>query len=104
MLKSYLVQFSSKKKKKKKKKKSALKIFTIFSQKKVFLIFREVQLSCPEIKKQFLYFHKKAFLIYLEMEINLKTYFISRGAFQARKRIIKKRSKKISFISGNGAF
>ena len=68
MLKSYLVQFSSKlKKKKKKKKKSALKIFT---QKKVFLIFREVQLSCPEIKKQFLYFHQKAFLIYLEMEIN----------------------------------
>ena len=38
------------------------------------------------------------------MEINLKTYFISRGAFQDRKRIIKKRSKKISFISGNGAF
>ena len=67
MLKSYLVQFSSKLKKKKKKKKSALKIFT---QKKVFLIFREVQLSCPEIKKQFLYFHQKAFLIYLEMEIN----------------------------------
>ena len=88
MLKSYLVQFSSKLKKKKKK--SALKIFTIFSQKKVFLIFREVQLSCPEIKKQFLYFHKKAFLIYLEMEINLKTYFISRGSFPSSKKNNKK--------------
>ena len=39
-------------------KKTALKKFVIFSQKKVFLIFQEMELSSPKLKK-FSYFRRE---------------------------------------------
>ena len=63
----------------KNEKKSTLKKFLIFSQKKVFLIVREMELSSPKIKK------------------------IQEGTFRGHK-IKKTHSEKICYIFGNGTF
>ena len=55
----------------------------IFSQKKVFLIFR-VELCSPKIKK-LLYFFKIAFLIFWKIELLEKTSYISEGNFPSSK-------------------
>ena len=55
----------------------------IFSQKKVFLIFR-VELCSPKIKK-LLHFFKIAFLIFWKIELFEKTPYISEGNFPSSK-------------------
>ena len=55
----------------------------IFSQKKVFLIFR-VELCSPKIKK-LLHFFKIAFLIFWKIELFEKTSYISEGNFPSSK-------------------
>ena len=56
-----------------------IKNFLIFSPKKAFLIFREMELSCSKIKKIIIYFlTKKAFLIFWEMELFLKSFLYFR--------------------------
>ena len=57
-----------------------------------------MELSGPKIKKVFYIFSKKAFLIFWEMELFLKTY-ISGGNFPSLQN--KNHSEKISYISGN---
>ena len=67
----------------------------IFS-KSVYLMFRELDLSCQKIKKLLKFFHKRAFLIFREMEIFKKTSYILGGHFPS--------TEKISYIFGNGTF
>ena len=67
----------------------------IFS-KSVYLMFRELDLSCQKIKKLLTFFHKRAFLIFREMEIFKKTSYILGGHFPS--------TEKISYIFGNGTF
>ena len=70
----------------------------IFSQKKVFLIFR-VELCSPKIKK-LLHFFKIAFLIFWKIELFEKALTFLKETFQARK-ITKTYSEKVYFILGN---
>ena len=80
-----------------------------------FLIFCEFELSGSNIKKLLIFSQKKAFLISQETEIHQKipyisgngtiTSYISGSNFPSLKNIkIKKRSEKLSYISGTGTF
>ena len=53
--------------------------------------------------KKLLYFLKKGFFIFQEMELLKKTSYISGGKFPSSKNK-KTRSKKIPYISRNGTF
>ena len=64
MLSIKLPQLLSSSSKCKKKKKSTLGKFLIFSPKKVFLIFQEMDFSSPKIKKVLIFSEKKVFLYF----------------------------------------
>ena len=82
-------------------KKLTLKKFLILSQKKVFLIFWEMELSNPKIKRFLIFSPKKVFLIFWEMKIFKKLLYFRRELSELE--IKKKHSEKI-YISGNGSF
>ena len=65
-----------------------------------FFIIQEMELFSPKIKKVLIFSQKKAFLIFREIKLFNKTSYISRGNFWALKK--KKNTEKISYISWNG--
>ena len=73
----------------------------IFS-KNVFHIFAEMVFSIPKNEKFIIFSPKKAFLIFQEMELVKKSSYISGRNLLSLKN--KKNSEKISYISGNGIF
>ena len=74
----------------------------IFS-KKVFLIFQEMELPSPQIKKILIFSIKKAFLIFWNIFFfELFKKFIMKMELSELKKLKKKYSEKISYISRNG--
>ena len=102
--------FSSRLKNKKYLKNSIRRKFFIFFQRKVFLIFREMELYDPKIKKVFKFYQKKVFLIFQETKLSsLKFQKFWEKTFRAwkiKKLILKKflifQEMKLSLISQEG--
>ena len=80
---------------------SALEEFLMVSEKRLFLIFQEMELSSLKIRKNFLFFSKKKKKLFLYFGNNF-LYFLRENFWSIRNK--KTYSKKTSDISRNGTF